>query len=132
MTQVEPIGAPVPAAGPTFVFSARETIDRIAAVRAWWAEVYPVISAGFVLFVTRQRPCRHTRKPLHLAAELLDRASSRFKERDLTLELDRLELRLLEQATTANASPLWSMLADALQLADTTICARRRTLCPPP
>ena len=121
MTQVlEPIGAPVPAAGPTFVFSARETIDRIAAVRAWWAEVYPVISAELVPFVTANDPAA-TPEALHLAAELLDRASSRFKERDLTLELDRLELRLLEQATTANASPLWSMLADALQLADTTI-----------
>src|SRR5690606_34255446 len=58
------------------------------------------------------------------AAELLDGAAARLEERQLAAELSALAGRLQDESRSATASPLWSELHAALELADVDRWAR--------
>lgn len=111
-----PYTLPVPDAGPTFLFLADDMARRVEELVGWWFHTFPAVSSRIASLTARPFDATDPNAVEHIA-DLVDRSASRLEERKLTTDLEELSDRLLVCRDADGASPLWSALLSALDLA---------------
>lgn len=117
MTQAyAPCQIPVPPLDESFLFTADQLAARVDAITRWWTDTYPALTTRTRTFVTTHDAASRP-ETLEHTAELLDGAAARLEERQLEADLATLKARVGEERGGEKASPLWSRLLSALELA---------------
>ncbi|MCR1981440.1 AAA domain-containing protein [Cellulosimicrobium cellulans] len=117
MTQAyAPCQIPVPPLDDAYLFAAEQLSHRVVSVHDWWTKEYPDLTRRLTRLVTTHNPALRAETLDHVAT-LLDGAAARLEERQLTSEMENLKQKLHDRRTSPGASPLWSTLASALELA---------------
>ncbi|WP_137766967.1 AAA domain-containing protein [Curtobacterium sp. SGAir0471] len=111
------VGIPVPPLDGSFLFTADHLAARVDTVGRWWSEAYPLLAERVEHFIGHVPSAVGTSEFFTSAAEVLQRAGARLEERILTAELEALESRIRSERAAEDASPLWYILLDALELA---------------
>ena len=117
MTQAyAPLQIPVPALDPSFMFVAEQLAYRVDLVHYWWTSTYPSLTQRLKPVIATADPALRP-ESLESAASLFSGAAARLEERELTREIDELRESLRQHRAASGASPLWSLLLTALDMA---------------
>lgn len=117
MTQAyAPCQIPVPVLNSSFLFAAEHLASRVDRAYTWWSQEYPELSRQLRALVTTPDPALRP-ETLESVAGLFESAAARLEERRVTEEIDALTTRIAERSMSSKASPLWSALLSALQMA---------------
>lgn len=114
-----PCAIPVPPLDDAFRFRAQALADRVALVAEWWANQFPLLAEELDRLSAAGGGSATDPDHAEKIARLVESAAARLEERRLSAEISELTDRVRTRRDTADASPLWSLLLSALDLAQT-------------